>query len=149
MPAAANIVLADAQATPVNHTYIPLGPDPKDQSIFWFEDQSAASTIGYWRLSVGVKRPPPAPAGFTSNAPQRFNRVTLALYQPVLEVVNSSTYSGITPAPNVSYINRVFCELSLPERGVPLDRKNLRKMMSSLLSDASIISTIDNLQNFY
>lgn len=147
MPAAASIVLADAQATPVNHTYIPLGPDPKDPTIFWFEDQSQASAAGYWRLSVQIKRPAPARIGET--VANRVNRAIVGLHQPILEVVTSSTYSGITPAPQLSYINRSICEFVLPERGVLLDRKNLRKMMDGALTDSTIVSAIENLQSFY
>lgn len=147
MPVAANIVIADAQATPVNHTYIPIGPDPKDSTVFWYEDQSQASSIGYWRLSVQTKRPAAGKVGETSNS--RTNRVVVALHQPILEVVSNSTVTGIIPAPTLSYIPRTVCEFIMPERAALLDRKNLRKMMALVLANAQIVSAVEDLQSIY
>lgn len=145
MPAVANIVLADAQATPVNHTYIPLGPD--SNGVWWFEDQSQSTPIGYWRLSIQLKRPGPPAAGQASNI-ERVSRATLTMHQPVLETLGTND-AGITPAPTVSYIPRSKQEFILPERGTLQNRKDLRKMSASLLSDTLVIAVIESLQNIY
>ena len=79
--AASNIVLADAQGTPVNHTFVPLGPD-KD-GVFWFEDQSQASPIGYWRISYQLKRPAVGQAGQAAN---RTYRAVIGLHEPSIGV---------------------------------------------------------------
>lgn len=141
MTTAANIVLADAQATPVNHTFVPIGLD--NDKVFWFVDQSAANSIGNWRISVEIKQPGAPQAGQSSAT--RTNRVKIGLHEPILETVSNSTVSGIAPAPTVAYIPRSFHEFVLPERTVLLDRKNQRKMASQLLNDANIISVIENL----
>lgn len=142
MATATAIILADAQETPVNHTFIPIGLDSK--SVFWFVDQSAANAIGYWKISVEVSQPAAAQPGESSA--RRVNRVRIGLHEPVLENVTNSTVSGIAPAPTVAYIPRSYHEFVLPERGVQLDRKNLRVMSASLLNDANIISVVENLQ---
>lgn len=142
MPVATNIVLADAQGTPVNHTFIPLGRDPK--GVFWFEDQSQANTIGYWRISVEQKRPQMAQSGTQSK--DRTYRTTVGLHEPVLETVSNSTISGIAPAPTVAYLPRVFTEYVSPERSSLLDRKHLRKMNANLQADANIIAVVENQQ---
>lgn len=141
MAAAVNIVLADALATPVNHTFIPLGPDSK--GTFWFEDQSQASPIGFWRISVEMKRPSAAQAG--QNSKDRTIRIKTGIHQPVLETLSNSTVSGILPAPTVSYVPRNYTEYVLPERSSLLDRQNSRKMNYNLQNNAQIVSMVESL----
>lgn len=145
MPSAANITLADAQATPVNHTFVPLGPDK--EGVFWWEDQSQASPIGYWKLSAELKRPPAGMQGTKSVA--RTFRVRLGLHEPILENVTNSTVSGIAPAPTISYVPRGFIEYVLPERSALIDRKNMRKMLGLFNSDAQVVSIVEDLQFVY
>lgn len=139
--AASNIVLADAQGTPVNHTFVPLGPD-KD-GTFWFEDQSATSPIGYWRISYQLTRPNPAAAGQSSAG--RAYRAKIGLHEPILETVSNNTVSGVAPAPTISYTPRGFMEYVLPERSVLLDRKNMRKMMWNLQNETQLIALVETL----
>jgi hypothetical protein len=143
--AASNIVIADAQATPVNHTFVPLGPD-KD-GAFWFEDQSQASPIGYWRISYQLKRPPVSAAGQNSN--QRTFRAVIGLHEPILENVTNNTVSGIAPAPTISYVPRSFAEFVMPERASLQNRKDLRKMTNLLLAETQLISLVENLVTPY
>lgn len=139
--AAVNIVLADAQATPVNHTFVPLGPDR--EGVFWFEDQSQASPIGYWRISYQLKRPSAGQAGQNSN--QRTYRAVIGLHEPVLETVSNNTVSGIAPAPTISYVPRSFVEFVMPERASLQNRKDLRKMAYNLLNEAQLVSLVEGL----
>jgi len=143
--AAANIVLADAQATPVNHTFVPLGPDR--DGVFWFEDQSAVSAIGYWRISMQLKRPAVAKAG--QNSSQRTFRAVLGVHEPLLETVSNNTVSGIAPAPTVAYTPRCFVEYVLPERASLQDRKTLRKMVANLLGEAQSTALVETLVTPY
>lgn len=142
MPVASNIVLADALATPVNHTFIPMGRDKN--GVFWFEDQSQSNAIGYWKISVDIKKPASAPAGSNSNG--RSYRATVGLHEPILENVSNSTISGIAPAPTISYTPRVITEFVMPERTALIDRKNLRKMVANLINDANVVAVVENLQ---
>lgn len=139
--AASNIVLADALGTPVNHTFVPLGPDR--EGVFWFEDQSQASPVGYWRISYSLKRPTAAGAGTSSN--QRTYRATIGLHEPVLENVTNNTVSGIAPAPTISYIPRSFTEYVMPERASLQNRKDLRKMTYNLQNEAQLVSLVESL----
>jgi hypothetical protein len=147
MATAVNIVIADAQATPVNHTFVPLGPDPKDNTVFWFEDQSQAAPIGYWRLSVQLKRPPIAKG--VENSSSRIIRAVIGMHQPTLENVTNSTVSGIAPAPTLSYTPRCFAEFVLPERSSLQNRKDLRKMMALALANTQVIDSVENLLPLY
>jgi len=137
---ASNIVLADAQATPVNHTFVPIGRDKNGVMIF--EDQSQANAIGFWRLTVDLKRPP-APNGKTSSDGRSY-RVRVELSEPVLETLSNNS-AGMIPAPTVSYTPRAFSDFVLPERSSLLNRKDLRKMMASALADAQVIASVENL----
>lgn len=141
MTVATNIVLADAQAAPVNHTFVPVGRD--NNGVFWFEDQSQANAIGYWRVSVEIRRPQAAAAGASSEG--RTVRAIFGLHEPILETVSNSTVSGIAPAPTVAYVPRVFTEYVMPERSALLDRKNLRKMNHGLQNDANVIAVVEGL----
>ncbi len=145
MALATNIVLADAQGTPVNHTFIPLGPDLK--GVFWFEDQSQSSPIGYWKISVEMKRPQVASVG--ENSSKRVVRIKVGLHQPVLENVTNSTVSGVAPAPTVSYVPRTFCEYILPERAALIDRQNARKMSANLLANAQVVGIVETLASLW
>jgi hypothetical protein len=139
--AAVNIVLADALATPVNHTFVPIGPDAN--KVFYFEDQSQATPNGFWRISMLLKRPPPAIAGTSANG--RSYRVTIQLSELVLETLGTNMVSGIPPAPTVAYIPRAVLEVMLPERAVLQNRKDLRKMIANLLAEAQTIALVETL----
>ncbi|DAD50937.1 coat protein [ssRNA phage SRR6253161_1] len=144
MPAVANIVLADAQATPVNHTFIPVGQDTN--GVWWFEDQSASNPIGYNKISVQVSRAPNPSVG--ANAGERVNRVKLAIHTPKLEVLGNNS-SGITPPPQVAYVPRFSCEFILSDRSVLQDRKDLRKFADFLFANALVTDVVENLTSLY
>jgi hypothetical protein len=142
MTTAVDIVVADAQGTPVNHTFKPIGRDAK--GIMWFEDQTVGGSnppsIGYWTLSVQMKRPEAPKPG--ENSASRFRRVSIGMYEPVLENTTNAVLTGIAPAPTVSYIPKSFSEFTLPERATYLDRANLIKMTGLILQNAQIVSVI-------
>lgn len=145
MAAVANIVLADAQATPVNHTFIPLGPD--SNGVWWFEDQSASTPIGYNRLSIELKRPSnPAPGASADSS--RMCRLKLGIHCPVLETISNNS-AGLQPAPTVAYIARASLELMIPERSTLQNRKDLRKYAEKLFADAIVIAAAENLQSIF
>lgn len=142
--AASNIVLADALATPVNHTFVPLGPDA--DGVFWFEDQSQASPNGFWRISYQLKRPKLGSAGSSAT---RTYRAVIGLHEPILEVVSNNTVSGIAPAPTISYIPRSFTEYVIPERSSLQNRKDLRKMTYNLQNETQLIALVEQLVTPY
>jgi hypothetical protein len=141
MATATNIVLADAQATPVNHTFVPLGKD--DKGVFHYVDQSASNEIGYWRVTVEIIKPPLARAGESSAT--RVSRVKVTLSEPVLETLSNNA-AGYTPAPTVAYIPRVVTEYVLHERCSLQNRKDIRKMNYLLHNHADIIAVVENQQ---
>lgn len=144
MSAVANIVLNDAQATPVAHIFIPIGPDTN--GAWWWEDQSTSSSIGFNRISMHLKRAPNPAAG--SNAGARMNRVSVGFHTPVLESLGT-TDAGLTPPPTIAYVNRCNVEFILPDRSSLQDRKDLRKYIDFLMAESQLVSMVENYQNVY
>lgn len=140
MANAVNIVLADAQATPVNHTFLPLGKDAR--GVFWFEDQSQANSIGFWRISYEIKKPLPGAPGAQS-AHDRVTRVKVTLHEPVLETTGTAD-SGLPALPTIAFIDRVSTEYILSERASTQNKKDLRKMNYSLQNEPQLIAMVEN-----
>lgn len=144
MGAVANIVLADAAGTPVNHTFIPLGTDTK--GVWWYEDQTGTASIGYNRISLQLIRAGnPAPG---SNSGDRMNRVKIGIHTPTLETLGTND-AGVTPPPQVSYVNRVNMEFVLPEQNNLQNRKDLRKYAQFLCVEPQVVAMVETLQNVY
>lgn len=144
MTAVTQIVLADAQETPADHTFIPLGPD-KNQ-VWWYEDQSQATPIGFWRISIQLVRAGPPSSG--TSAGDRIARVKVGLHEPSLETVSNNS-AGIVPAPIVAYVARTLTEYILPERSTLQNRKDLRKMSALLQADSQVVAAVETLQGIY
>lgn len=144
MGLATSIVLADALAVPVNHTFIPLGPDA--QGVWWYEDQSFATPVGFWRVSIHLTRAKPPAAGTSSS--DRVARVKVGLHEPSLETMSNNS-AGLVPAPVVAYVLRTLTEYILHERSTLQNRKDLRKMNALLQADPQVIAAVETLQNIY
>ncbi len=145
MSAVSSIVLPDAQATPVNHTFVPMGPDAK--GVWWFEDQSASSAAGYARIGLKLTRPV-APTNGTVSRSDRVNRIQLTFSAPQLETLGTSD-SGLTPPPTVSYVDRFSAEFVLAERDSLQNRKDARKYLLGLLANTQVVDMIESLTNVY
>lgn len=134
MAAAVNIVLADALATPVNHTFVPLGPQGNFDMVY--EDQSQASPNGYWRVGLRHRRPNAKVAGSVA-------RVEITLMEPVLEAIAPAA-SGLTQPPTVAYVPMVKTEYVISDRSSLQVRKDLRKMNYNLQNDPQIVALVEN-----
>jgi hypothetical protein len=144
MPTVSNIVLDDAQATPVSHTFNPLGFD--SNGVMWWEDRSLPTPDGYWRISAQLVRTPPPTNGVMASA-NRVNRVKVGLHKPILEVVGINS-AGYQTAPTVAYVDRSLEEFIFSSRDTLQDRKDLRKMKANLLANAGFITFIEQLENW-
>lgn len=144
MSAVTSIVLDDAQATPVAHTFLPLGPD--QAGAWWFEDQSGTSAIGYNKISLQLVRPKNAAPG--SNSGDRVSRIKIGIHTPKLESLSTSD-SGLTPPPTVAYVPRFTAEFIVSERSSLQDRKDLRKFADFLMAEAQVTAMVELLQNVF
>lgn len=141
----ANVVVNDGLATPVAHTFVPLGPD--SQGVWWYEDQSPTTTVAFKRLSMSLVRPPIAKP--QDNPNQRFNRITVKFYDPVADNVTNSTVSGVLPAPSLAYVSTGEIVIRVPERSTLQNRKDMRAYLANIFANANLIDMVDNLRNTY
>ena len=144
MSAVASIVLNDAQATPVAHTFLPLGPDKN--GTWWFEDQSGTAPIGYNRIGMSLVRPTSATSGQSSK--DRVARVKITVSTPVLETIGNNS-AGITPPPTVAYVPKFTGEFVFNERSTLQNRKDMRKYIDFLMAETQLTNMVENLQNIY
>lgn len=143
MPAIANVVINDGAATPVAHTFTPLGKDEK--GVYWFEQitPAPANPLGAKRIGYKQDRVYDNQRRLTGES-----RVVATLSLPTLEVVGNSS-TGITPPPTLSYIEKARVEFVLPERSTTQERKDTRVLLMNLLNQAMMVSAIDSLQPSY
>lgn len=138
---ATNIVINDAQATPVAHTFVPMGADAN--GTYWWVDQSQTNALGYWKIGVSLKRP--GNPGEGTSASGRNYVAKVQVLEPILANITNSTVSGVAPAPTLAYAQRSYHEYVLPEQGALLDRKNIAKMSALALQNAQIVAVLETL----
>lgn len=134
MSAIAPIVIADGQATPVNHTFNPVVSAPE---AFYRESIANLPLVGQGTVTLKMK------------ADGALTRVTCVLALPALEVVTGQNSSGYSAGPKVAYSNTIKAEFILPTRGTAQQRKDLRVLLKNLLDNAQIIDVIENLNTPY
>lgn len=143
MPAATTIVINDGAATPVSHTFTPIGKDEK--GVMWFEQTTPTPSfpIAAKRIGYSQKREF-APRGQATG----YSKMVATLALPTLETLGNNS-AGITPPPSVAYVEDFRVEARLAERSLKQERKDARVLTANLLANASIISAIDDLQVIY
>lgn len=110
----AALTLADGKATPVNHTFAPVGKD--SAGVAKWVDRIGGIAIGYPTITMSVSEP---------NKSTRAFKVTRKVVLPVLEVTSPSTSTGIQPAPTKAYDLIATTTYSLPERSTLEQRQDL------------------------
>lgn len=141
MAAVANIVLQDAQATPVSHTFIPLGPDKN--GVWWWQDQSASNVISYPLISLSFSRPAAPSDG--ANSGGRTYRIKTGVHLPVAETLGTND-AGVTPPPTLAFTLRKYDEYVMSERASLQNRKDLRKYGMNLQADTQVVACVESLQ---
>lgn len=129
MPAIGNIVLADAEATPVNHTFTPVTTNGAKASLA----NRVASTIeGFELLGIEVKQPITKQGAY---------QVIATLYDPT-EV----TVDGV---PVVDSFDSFELKFNLSKKSTAQRRKNLLKMAASLATNSTFASVVENVEPIY
>jgi hypothetical protein len=135
LAAIANIVLADALGTPVNHTFAPAKTQA-DMALL--EDRSAGLYIGFNKLTFNLQRPKGA-----SGVSNRNLRLSIRVETPKMEVVSNNTVSGIAPAPTVSYRPVAELNFTFPDRCSLQDRKDLQAYVLQLLQNSFVTAAVE------
>jgi hypothetical protein len=129
------IVVPDAAATPVNHTF---NPSKVDGDTAFLTEKSAATSLGHWVLSLMQRAP-------LIGQKDKVYRTRVALAIPVTydEVIN-----GVT-RPTLGYTNRATVEFIVSDKATLQNRKDLRKILVGVLNDASVLDMVENQNNLY
>lgn len=143
MAAFANMVIADALGTPVNHTFIPVAAK---EGLFEWQDQSAASNpLG---VPVGFNRILTSGAmSKNTNAGKGAFALDFRYIMPTLETVSNSTQSGILPAATWAYDCAMFIKFVVSARSTLQNRKDLYKMGPLAFQNAQILDWCQTYQN--
>lgn len=129
MPALAPIVINDAEATPVAHTFDPV---TTDGSLAQLANRSATTPRGFETLRMEVK----APANGSS-----VYRFIAGIYDPVEATVDGAQV--------VVRNSSGLVTLNFSAESTAQERKNLLKLMSNLLANATVVTMCDKLEPIY
>lgn len=130
MSALANIVVPDAAATPVNHTFAPQG---RNGSVARWKEKLAALAVGWWDLAMNLREP------INGNKQYRF---TFDLGIPTTKTYTDTSGNSQTV---VDYVTRYQLTAILPANGTLQSRKDARKIFVGIMNDAQVIDQVENL----
>ena len=133
MAAMANIVLADGQATPANHTFVAVS---NSNGLFIWEELNPDASVGNRRISASLKQPANGSVNY---------KATIKVWNPKLEVSSPSTSTGYQPAPKVAYMLACTMDVTIPQRSALADRKDETAFMTNILQNSQIIDILNNL----
>ena len=141
MPAASAITINDGAASPVAHTFTPIGKD--DKGVLWFEQTTPTPTspIGAKRIGYRQSRN----AGGQSNGS---SKLVISMAVPALETLGNNS-NGFLSAPTVAYKVVMRMEVDMPERSLNQERKDTRVLFQNLLGQSVISGAIDALVPIY
>lgn len=128
MATRANIVIADGAATPLSHTFVPLGKPNGNEYDFYVERVSGKPEF---QSEIRVKTQQPSRQG------QPY-KVFITMIQPKTVTVNS--------VETLDRQSRIDLTVTVSGRSVTQDRKDLRVLLTNLLSNAQIVGVVDNLE---
>lgn len=126
----ANIIINDAAATPVAHTYVPITTSP----AFWRETNASALSLAGQPTIKLVSR--------LDNTASGLNKIRVILDMPS-EAVLGTANDGYKAAPKVDYSTRAVVEFFLPSRSTLAQRKEARVRLSNLLLNALVVDSVD------
>lgn len=143
MPQITSIVINDGAATPVAHTFSPIGVDEK--GVFWLEQTAPVPTnsLGGKRIGISMSRPVTANDLKSAKA-----KAVFSVYEPVLEILGNSSV-GITPPATKAYELAARQAFDMPLRSTKQERKDLRVLSANLLANASVIAIIEEMAKAY
>lgn len=134
MSAIANIVLPDAQATPVNHTFVPMSV--KGDTATW-ANQAASLPIGFETIEATLQDP---------SGKDSVYRLGTKFRMPVLKTTTDTGGNSVT---TVDYWLEFTGQIKIPARSTLQNRKDFRKLLYGLFADGQFIDQVENLKHVY
>lgn len=137
MAAVADIVISDAQATPVAHTFTPAR---QSGDIFTWTDRVAGVVAGFRVISIGTRFATIANSG---------QKVTIKIVDPRLAQTSPSSGSGVQPNPVAAYSTMATIEFLLPPAADLQARKDILAYVKNLLANSQVTAMIQDLSAPY
>lgn len=119
MSAIANLVAFDGAATPVSHTFLPLGITNNGE----IEASYMESIAG-----VPLFACPTVKLGRSVRQKSGVYRSVVTVEVPVMEAILNQNASGYTAAPKVAYTDKIAIVQYAHERSTPASRKLVRQL---------------------
>lgn len=121
MSAQANIIAFDGAATPVSHTFVPIGVA---------SDSKSGELVANWREAITTV---PTYAQIQVKTSERklnngLLRVAVQVSVPVMESVSGQNAAGYTAAPKVAYTNQITVVGNFHERSTIAERRLVRQL---------------------
>lgn len=135
MSAITNVVLADGQSTPANHTFVPVNPQQGTVPAKWFE-KSASTIQGYQPLTLRVQKM------------SQDTRVSVRIEVPILAAIPSNCCDP-TNIPKVAYTTLVDISFRLPDSATLQDRKNILAYAKNFLGTTVAVNAVENLETVW
>lgn len=129
MPAIAALTIKDGASTPVDHTFSPVTTNGSKAE---WADRSPASPAAFLGITHEVRRPASATAA---------QRVIIGMNIPVLETIN-----GVA---TVTRFSSAKVELNFANLSTVQERKDLLAYVKNFLAQASVVTSVENLEPFY
>jgi hypothetical protein len=142
MGAATTFTVNDGAATPVAHTFSPMGKDEK--GVLWFEQTvpTPANVLGSKRFGYKQTR------SWNPGAREALSKVVISLALPTLETPGTGDNGYLAP-PKIAYKVSARVEYDLPERSVSQERKDLRVLLNNSIASTQFVNAIENLNVVY
>lgn len=132
MAAIGTVIINDGAATPVAHTFSPVGIN-SDNVAFW-DDRSPAFPVGFNALSASLRKP-------NTGSGAKNYKAQLKLVLPTLEVG--------TTVPTKAYDMLATVEFVMPQQGTLQNRKDLYALLKNAISHATFKALVEDLENVY
>lgn len=129
MPALAALSINDGQSTPVAHSYAPV---TTDGSRAGWADRSPTIPSGYRTISHEVLPP---------SGSRTVNKITVGFMIPVVQTVN-----GVDTVTRYSSAQVV---LNIHPDSLLQERKDLLAYVANFLNDATVKTSVQNIEPFY
>lgn len=129
MPAIAALVINDGQGTPVAHTFSPVSTNGSKAE---WADRSPTIPSGFLQLNQLVEAP---------NGSRTVHRITVGFMIPVVATVNS--VDTVVRYSSAQLVLNIHPESTLQER------KDLQAYVANYLANATVKTSVENIEPFY
>lgn len=135
MPQNTSLTIKDGASTPADHVFYPTRIDANN--VATFQERVSGVPVGYPTITWSLR---------AANSSTETFKLVGKLTQP--KAITSTDLSGKTVT-SVDYTNIGTVELVISQKATKQERKDLRVLLSNLLMNTSIVSSVDDLESFW